>query len=199
MSVRPIYLYGSAILQQKARPVAKLDDEVMHLAIDMFETMYASNGIGLAATQVGDLNRLIVVDVTGMNDSDEEDADAAPPERRTSPGLPTKLALFNPQIVSADGAWKMEEGCLSIPDVRANVERPQIVTVRYLDTDFRERLLTADGMLARVIQHEIDHLDGVLFIDRIGKTQRSLLSRELRKIRKGEVETRYPVISDVAE
>ncbi|MCU0452854.1 MAG: peptide deformylase [Bacteroidetes bacterium] len=199
MSIRPIYLYGSAVLKEKARPVAKLSDEIVQIAIDMFETMYSSNGIGLAATQVGDLNRLIVVDVTGMNESDEEDAEAAAPERRTSPGLPTKLVLFNPQVVSVDGAWKMEEGCLSIPDVRANVERPQIVTVRYRDTEFRERELTADGMLARVIQHEIDHLDGVLFIDRIGKTQRSLLSRELRKIRKGEVETRYPVISDLTE
>jgi peptide deformylase len=93
----------------------------------------------------------------------------------------------------------MEEGCLSIPDVRSNVRRPQIVTVRYRDTEFREQQLVADGMLARVIQHEVDHLDGVLFIDRIGKTQRSLLSRELRKIRKGEFETRYPVISDALE
>ncbi len=199
MSVRPIYLYGSKVLKTKAQSVTKLDDRVVELAVDMFETMYASNGIGLAATQVGDLNRLIVVDVSGMDDSEDDDAEAAPPERKTSPGLPTKLAMINPQIVSVDGAWKMEEGCLSIPDVRASVERPQIVTVRYRDTEFREQQLTADGMLARVIQHEIDHLDGVLFIDLIGKTQRSLLSRELRKIRKGEVETRYPVMSDANE
>lgn len=199
MSIRPIYLYGSAVLKEEARSVTKLNDEVVELAVDMFETMYAANGVGLAATQVGDRHRVIVVDVSGMDDSDEEDADAAPPERKTSPGLPTKLALINPVIVAGEGEWKMEEGCLSIPDVRANVQRPQIVTVRYRDIEFREQQLVADGMLARVIQHEVDHLDGVLFIDRIGKTQRSLLSRELRKIRKGEVETRYPVISDVVE
>lgn len=199
MSVRPIYLYGSPVLKDQARPVAALTDEIVALAVDMFETMYSANGVGLAATQVGDRNRVIVVDVSGMDDSDEEDAEAAPPERKTSPGLPTKLALINPVIVADEGAWKMEEGCLSIPDVRANVQRPQIVTVRYRDTEFREQQIVADGMLARVIQHEVDHLDGVLFIDRIGKTQRSLLSRELRKIRKGEVETRYPVITDAKD
>lgn len=196
MSVLPIYLYGSDVLKTKAKPVKSVDERIIKLVYDMFETMHASNGIGLAANQVGDLNRIIVVDVTGIDEEEDEGSDPAPPERKTSPGLPTVLALINPEVVHERGSWKMEEGCLSIPDVRAEVERAAVIRIRYRDTSFRENELTADGMLARVILHEIDHLSGILFIERISKTQRSLMSNKLRKIRKGDVETRYPVISD---
>jgi peptide deformylase len=194
MSVLPIYLYGCEVLKAKAKPVRSVDEKIVKLVYDMFETMHLSNGIGLAANQVGDLNRVIVIDVTGL-DEDEEGGEPVPRERRISPGSPTTLALINPELVYEEGTWKIEEGCLSIPDVRAEVERSAVIRVRYRDTAFRENELTADGMLARVILHEMDHLDGVLFVDRIGKTQRGLLSNKLRKIRKGDVETRYPVIS----
>lgn len=197
MSVLPIYLYGSEVLRTKAKAVKSVDDHIIKLVYDMFETMHASNGIGLAANQVGDLNRIVVIDITGLDEVEEEEGtEPAPPERKTSPGLPTVLALLNPEVIHEEGSWKMEEGCLSIPDVRAEVARAAAIRIRYRDTAFRENELTVDGMLARVILHEIDHLDGVLFIDRIGKTQRSLMSNKLRKIRKGDVETRYPVMSD---
>ncbi|MEK6650887.1 MAG: peptide deformylase [Bacteroidota bacterium] len=197
MSVLPIYLYGSEVLKTKAKPVKSVDERLIKLVYDMFETMHTSNGIGLAANQVGDLNRIVVVDVTGLDEGEEEEgSDPSPPERKTSPGLPTVLVLINPEVAHEEGSWMMEEGCLSIPDVRAEVERAAVIRVRYRDTSFRENELTADGMLARVVLHEIDHLNGVLFIERIGKTQRSLMSNKLRKIRKGDVETRYPVISD---
>jgi peptide deformylase len=200
MSVLPIYLYGAEVLRQKAKPVTQVDAHLIKLVTDMFETMHKASGIGLAATQVGDLNRVIVIDITGVEDDEESedlmDESVEPNPHRTSPGLPTLLTLINPELVEDDGAWKMEEGCLSIPDVRAEVERPERITVRYRDTSFNVQTLQADGLLARVILHEMDHLDGVLFIDHISKTQRGLLSPKLRKIRKGEVETRYPAVTE---
>lgn len=198
MSVLPIYLYGSQVLKTKAKPVHAIDDHIVKLVYNMFETMHVSNGIGLAANQVGVLDRVIVIDVSSLDEMEEgEGGEPVPQERKISPGSPTTLALINPEVIHEEGTWKMEEGCLSIPDVRAEVERAAVIRVRYRDISFRENELTADGMLARVLLHEIDHLDGVLFIDRIGKTQRGLMSNKLRKIRKGEVETRYPVMSDI--
>ena len=198
MSVLPIYLYGSSVLKAKAKPVKTVDDKTIKLVYDMFETMHLSNGIGLAANQVGDLNRVIVIDVSGLDESEgKEGGEPVPKEQTISPGSPTTLAIINPEVIHEEGTWKMEEGCLSIPDVRAEVERAAVIRIRYRDTAFRENELTADGMLARVILHEIDHLDGILFVERIGKTQRGLLSNKLRKIRKGDVETRYPVMSDL--
>lgn len=199
MSVLPIHLYGSDVLRAKAKPVAQVDDHIIRLVTDMFETMHKASGIGLAATQVGDLNRVIVIDITGVEDEDEEgddrDEPVEPNPHKTSPGLPSRLTLINPELVSDEGEWKMEEGCLSIPEVRAEVERAERVSIRYRDTAFRAQTLHADGLLARVILHEMDHLDGVLFIDKISKTQRSLLSARLRSIRKGDVETRYPAVT----
>lgn len=203
MSVLPIYLYGAEVLREKAKPVTHVDDHIIRLVTDMFETMHTANGIGLAATQVGSHHRVIVIDISHSEDDDEgaeevsEDLDEPiePEPHRTSPDLPRVVTLINPELIDDDGGWKMEEGCLSIPDVRADVQRAEKITVRYRDTAFAEQILHADGLLARVILHEMDHLDGVLFIDRISKTQRSLLSPKLRRIKKGEVETRYPVVT----
>lgn len=183
MSFLPIYLYDHAVLRKKARAVKGPDAGLAQLAADMLETMHNANGIGLAANQVGLLQRIIVVDISGT-----EETPTTPP-----------LAMINPEIISSDGAVVMEEGCLSIPDVRDEVERPEQITVRFRDLEFREQERTADGILARVIQHEIDHLDGVLFIDHIGSVRRKLLRGRLNKITKGEIEVDYPFVSNAPE
>jgi peptide deformylase len=187
VALLPIYLLGQPVLRKKARPVKSPEAALVQLAADMFETMHQASGIGLAANQVGSLQRIIVVDVSGMEGPEEQ----APP--------PPPLALVNPVVVSEEGSWVMEEGCLSIPGVRDEVERAERITVRYRDLEFNEQLLEADGLLARVILHEIDHLDGVLFFDHIGAVKRKLLRGRLNKISKGEVEVDYPVVTDVPQ
>lgn len=192
MAILPIYLYGSDMLRQKAKPVKDLDNETIRLVYDLFETMYASHGIGLAATQVGELKRVIVVDVT-PTDEDQKIEKEAPPEPDDQP---RKLVLINPEVIEESSElWTMEEGCLSIPDVRGDVERAATVRIRFRNVNFEEVELEAGGLLGRVILHEMDHLDGVLFIDHMGSAKRGLLSNKLRKIKKGEVDTSYPVVS----
>lgn len=194
MSVIPIYLYGSEVLRKKAKPVHELDDSLIKLIYDMSETMHRANGIGLAATQVGDLRRVIVVDVSAIEEAQREKDGEQPGED----GQEKKtLALVNPQVVEESGDWNMEEGCLSIPDVRADVNRSEAIRVRFRDVNFREAEMTAGGLLGRVILHEIDHLSGILFIDHVGAAKRALLRSDLRKIKKGDVETSYPVVSAV--
>jgi peptide deformylase len=193
MAVLPIYLYGSEVLRAKAHPVKELDNSVVKLIYDMFETMHKANGIGLAATQVGDMRRVIVIDISDVEEGKDEGGERE--IRATSSDLPRRLVLINPEILSENGKWVLEEGCLSIPEVRAEVERAEQIRFRYRDANFKETVLQADGLLARVILHEIDHLDGVLFIDRISSVQKAPLKEQLKKIKKGDVETTYPVIS----
>jgi peptide deformylase len=192
MSILPIFLYGTDVLRQKARPIASLNDGVIKLAYDMMETMHKASGIGLAANQVGSLDRIIVVDITGVEE-EREDGEAPDPEKK-NPDRPTRLVMLNPEVMQQSGQWVVEEGCLSIPDVRADVERAERVLVRFRDINFRPRELEADGLLARVILHEIDHLDGILFIDHLTTAGRSLLKPKLRRIRKGDTEAAYPVV-----
>ncbi len=195
MSVRPIYLYGSNVLRTKARSVAELDPATVGLIADMVETMRQANGIGLAATQVGELKRVIVIDVGAvenvLQDEEESVQQSAPQEQKT-------LLLINPEILHQEGAWTMEEGCLSIPGVRADVERAETIRIRYRNGSFEPVEETVDGVLARVMLHEIDHLNGLLFVDHLSTTQRALLKSKLRKIRKGEVEASYPVTTDAS-
>jgi len=199
MAVLPIFLYGTKVLREEAKPVKELDDSIVKLTIDMFETMHKANGIGLAANQVGVLKRVIVIDIADVDESPDEGEEGEGPEEnprpRTSSDLPRTLTLINPEIVASESEWAIEEGCLSIPELRGEVTRPETIVVRYRDANFKEREIRANGMLARVIQHEMDHLDGVLFIDHIGKTRRSLLSNSLRRIRNGDVETSYPAVT----
>jgi len=190
MSVLPIYLFGTEMLRKKASPIEDLDVETIKLVQDMFETMHKANGIGLAATQVGSMKRVIVVDLSDV-DSDGDESDGS------NPSLPEqrRYVLINPKVIGEEGSWKLDEGCLSIPDVRGEVERAERIRIQYLDGNFKPAELETDGLLARVILHEIDHLDGVLFIDRMVASRRSPLKGSLRAIKKGEVETSYPVIS----
>jgi peptide deformylase len=187
VSVLPIYLYGQQTLKKKAKLVHRVDEQLRRFVDDMFETLYNSSGIGLAANQVGSLDRVIVIDISEM-----EDVKTLPP------GMPgtSPLVLFNPIVTDAEGLWTMEEGCLSIPDIRDEVERAETITVKYRDLDFVENTVEADGLLARVLLHEIDHLNGVLFIDHLNVVKQKLLRGRLNKIRRGEVEVPYPVVTE---
>ena len=165
MSLLKIELLGSEILRRVADDVPGPDEELDHLIDDMFETMYENKGIGLAGPQVGVARRVIVVDV-----NDEEGETLGP------------FALLNPRVVEVGSQLdKHEEGCLSIPNVTGVVERPWHVVVEGLDRQGEPVTLEADGMLARCLQHEIDHLDGVLFIDRLSPLKRNMLLRKYRK------------------
>ncbi len=194
MSTLPIYLYGTEVLRKKAKPIQKLDDAAIKLMYDLAETMRKANGIGLAATQVGELRRMLAVDVSAIEQGARDEDEGKPPQQDRESKV---LVMLNPEIQVMEGTVSMEEGCLSIPDLRAEVDRAEKIAVKYLDVNFKQAELTADGLLARVIQHETDHLDGILFVDRISKTRRALLRSELKKIEKGEVDTSYPSISAV--
>ena len=162
--------YGDPVLRKRAEPVAEIKDAERQLAEEMLMTLEATgNGIGLAATQVGILKRLIIVDI-----GEEDDEEYEP------------LVLFNPLILSSEGEIVAEEGCLSIPDVTADVKRPERIVVDGIDIQGNPIHIEADGLLARVLLHEIDHLNGVLFIDRISGLKRRLLSEELQRIQQAE-------------
>ncbi|HEY6059031.1 MAG TPA: peptide deformylase [Gemmatimonadales bacterium] len=167
MSLRPLHLLGSPVLRQRAEPVATVDAEVRQLVEDLFDVMYASKGVGLAANQVGVARRVAVVDVG--KDS------------------PEPLVLVNPVIVSRGAATEIEEeGCLSIPEIFGDVERPASIVVEALDRDGAPYRHEATGYQARAIQHEIDHLDGVLFLDHLSAVKRGLLLSKWKRLRKGE-------------
>lgn len=164
MAKLPIIILPDPILRQPSAPVERVDDALNRLIDDMLETMYAAPGVGLAAVQVGVPRRLLVLDVS---DKDEEKQ---------------PIAMINPELVSLGGEMRMhEEGCLSIPDVRIEIERPASVTVRYTDRAGARQELTADGLLATAIQHEIDHLDGKLIIDFLTRLKRDIIIRRFRK------------------
>jgi peptide deformylase len=191
MSVLPIYLYGTDVLRKKAKPVQSLDDSTIKLMMDMAETMRKANGVGLAATQVGNLRRMLVLDISAI-ERGEDDGD----ERSEEAGKEAKiLVAINPEILQEEGKLQMEEGCLSIPDLRAEVTRAEKIKVKFRDANFDEVVMEADGLLGRAFLHEIDHLNGVMFVDHLNLGRRTLLKNELRKIKNGEVDTTYPVIS----
>ena len=165
MALRRIELYGSKVLRRPADPVDEIDDEVRALVRDMFETMYDAKGIGLAAPQVGISRRIVVLDV------EEESGESNP------------VALVNPRLASRTAKKdKQAEGCLSVPGVEGIVQRPVSVVVDGMDPEGRSVRLEAEGLFARALQHEIDHLDGVLFIDRLSPLKRQLLLKKWRKL-----------------
>lgn len=178
MALLPIIVAPDPRLKVKAKPVEKVDAEIARLMDDMLETMYAAPGVGLAAPQVGVAKRVLVVDAA----SEEED--------------PAPLRMANPEIIWASEETKIfEEGCLSLPDQFDEVERPAEIKVRYLDHQNEVRELHADGLLAVVIQHEMDHLGGKLFVDHLSALKRNMILRKLQKQKKqGELEPeRIPV------
>lgn len=168
---KPLQLryYGDPILRKRAEPVLEITEAEIKLAEDMLKTLYGTGvGIGLAATQVGVLKRFLVVDIG--DDDDEFDP----------------LLLFNPEVLNAEGTSVVEEGCLSIPDVRADVKRPEKIAVKAMTINNQEIEFEATGLISRVIQHEIDHLNGTLFIDRVSGLKRQLLRDELKKIQQAD-------------
>ncbi|MFY9585103.1 MAG: peptide deformylase [Candidatus Acidiferrales bacterium] len=164
--IHPITKFGAAVLEKPAAPVERFDEELKKLCADMFESMYAAQGVGLAAPQIGLGLRLVVIDVTlGKN-----------PEG--------KLVMANPEIIHAEGEQREEEGCLSLPGFRGGVLRPQYVTVRAQDAAGKSYEMRGEGLLARAFCHEIDHLNGVLFLQHLSMLKRDLIKRKIRKARK---------------
>ncbi len=167
MAVLSILVAPHPVLKQKAKPVDAVDARVAKLMDDMVETMYAANGIGLAAPQVGVLERVIVVDVHEKGEK------------------PNPIRLANPEIVwSSEEKGVCEEGCLSVPEQYADVTRPLAVRVRYLDEKNEPREIEAEGMLATCLQHEMDHLNGVLFVDYLSLLKRNMILRKVQKQQK---------------
>ena len=163
MTSRQICTYPEKILRQQTEPITHIDEEIVELADHMAKTMYEAPGIGLAANQLGVPKRLLVADI--------------------SPRTPESnlIVLANPEIIAAEGEIAIEEGCLSVPDCQAEVKRFEKITVRGLDLRGEEVEIEAEGLLAIVLQHEIDHLNGILFIDRISRLKREIFKRKLRK------------------
>jgi peptide deformylase len=167
--ILPIIKYGNPVLQQVCEPITVFDEELEALSKNMIETMYAAPGYGLAAPQVGVLKRLIVIDVT------------------VGEKLDSLIVIANPELINTEGNQYEEEGCLSIPEFTARVHRPHRVIVSGRDLKGRERVIEGESVLARVFAHEIDHLNGILFIDHLGAIKRDIIKRKIRKkVRAGE-------------
>lgn len=177
----PIVMYGDPVLRQRAKDVEKGTD-LTPLIADMNETMQAAHGIGLAAPQIGKSIRLFIVDGSPL----EEEPDMEN----------FKKAFINPQILEEFGApWEFEEGCLSIPSIRENVSRKGKLKIRYYDENWNQHEETYDGMKARIIQHEYDHIEGKLFVDYLTPLKKRLLKGKLADISKGKVDTEYRIIA----
>ncbi len=177
--ILPIYLYGQPILRKPTEDVGRDYPELDTLIENMFQTMYQSDGVGLAAPQVGLPIRLFVIDASPMRE-DFPDIECA------------KRAFINPRIVEvSDETVAYEEGCLSVPGIHERVIRPKSVTVRYFDREWEEHTETFDGFFARIVQHEYDHLEGHVFTDRVSPIRRQMISGKLQKIVKGKANCSY--------
>jgi len=163
VSLRALHLLGSPVLRERAAEIGTVDDAVRQLVADLYETMRAAKGVGLAANQIGVARRVAVVE-TGEGE---------------------RYTLIDPVVVESEGKAKDEEGCLSIPDIYGDVQRPARVVVEATDEDGTRRRIEGTGLLGRAMQHEIDHLDGILFLDRVGPVKRRFLMRQWERSREG--------------
>ena len=179
--IYPIVMYGDPVLRQRAKDIPQGTD-IKQLIADMFETMDGANGIGLAAPQIGKSIRLFVVDGTGLEDE---------------PGMEDfKKAFINPQIIDETGTpWEFEEGCLSIPNIREKISRKEKVKIKYYDEAWNLKEEEYDGMKARIIQHEYDHIEGKMFVDYLTPLKKRLLKGKLSDISKGKVDTEYRILA----
>jgi peptide deformylase len=164
MAVLPIRIYGDSVLRKRAKQITRIDEKIRKLAFEMLGTLKDASGMGLAANQVGEAVRLFVIDRSLFQ------ADDSP------------LIMINPEIVEVRGEQTEEEGCLSLPGTYAEVTRPLKIKIKGIDLDEKEFMTEAEGLLSRVLAHEIDHLNGVLFIDHLSSIKRKLLSRKLKKL-----------------
>jgi peptide deformylase len=181
--IYPIHVYGMPVLRKRGVDIDEDYEGLEQLIEDMFETMFQSDGIGLAAHQIGKAIRLIVIDGSRIEDEDEEN------ELKDF-----KRILINAEIVEESGEeWEFNEGCLSIPGIREDVKRKPEILLRYQDEHFKQHEERFDGVKARVIQHEMDHINGILFTDRILPLRKRLLNGKLRSISKGQTEATYAI------
>lgn len=184
--ILPIRAYGDPVLKKMAQDIEPGHSGLKELVADMFETMYAANGVGLAAPQIGQSIRLFIVDASPF----AEDDDGNPTEEAHLKDF--KKIFINPYIVEEDGEeWGFEEGCLSIPNIREEVVREERIVLQYLDENFKEHEEEFTGFAARVIQHEHDHLDGILFVDHLAPLRRRLINGKLRDISRGKTDVKY--------
>lgn len=185
--ILPITAYGNAVLRKRAEEITKDYPDLQQLIINMWETLYASHGVGLAAPQINKSIRLFLVDSKHVLESlDEEDKK----EYGDDKGI--KAVFINAKVLDLNGnPWAYEEGCLSIPKIREDVDRPETVTIEYLDEQFQLHKETYSGLTARVIQHEYDHIEGKLFIDYLKPLKKRLLKKRLDDITKGKVSVDY--------
>lgn len=175
--IYPIVAYGHPVLKKRAKNIEKGEIDVLQLAEDMFETMHAASGIGLAAPQIGKSIRMFVVDGSPMEEEDLMDF---------------KKVFINPEIIEEEGEeWAFEEGCLSIPTIREDVNRNEKLRIRYFDENWEEKEEEFDGLKARIIQHEYDHIEGILFTDHLSAFKKRLLKGKLSNISKGNVKVDY--------
>jgi peptide deformylase len=177
-----VYKYGEKVLREKAVPVTQVDDKLRKLADEMLETMHDSRGVGLAAQQVGRTERMCVIDIPQGCDEVEDELFNAP--------IRMPLKLWNPVIVALEGSQRDKEGCLSFPGIGGSLTRAAQVTVSYIDENNIPQIISARGFLARALQHEIDHLDGILYIDRMSAVERLASASKLKKLAKQNGGTR---------
>ncbi len=179
--IYPIVMYGDPVLRQRAKEI-EVGTDIKQLVADMFETMEAANGIGLAAPQIGKSVRVFVIDGTSIDDEPDMDD--------------FRKAFVNPVVLNEDGTpWEFEEGCLSIPNIREKITRKEKLNIRYYDEDWNLHEEEFDGMKARIVQHEFDHIEGKLFVDYLTPLKKRLLKGKLADISKGKVDTEYRILA----
>ena len=184
--ILPIVAYGAPVLKKEAVEISNEYPNLDQLIENMWETMYASNGVGLAAPQIGLSIRLFVIDAAPFSEDEELD------EAEVTLLKTFKKAFINPTIIEEDGPlWEFNEGCLSIPDVREDVSRHERIRIHYWDEQFKEQELVLTGLVARVVQHEYDHIEGILFTDHLTSLKRRLLKNRLNSISKGAIQVDY--------
>ena len=186
--IRPIVAYGATVLKKKSENISEEYSNLSKLIEDMWETMYASKGVGLAAPQIGLSVRIFVIDTKPFASDDELD----PAEAKTLEFF--KKVFINPQIIKEEGdSWSFNEGCLSIPEVREDVNRKEKITIQYRDEKFKLHTEILDGLAARVVQHEYDHIEGILFTDHLSSLKKRLIKNKLTSISKGLITVDYPM------
>jgi peptide deformylase len=179
--ILPVFAFGQPVLKKKAINITSEFEDLQTLIENMWETMYAANGVGIAAPQIGLAIRLFVIDTIQIMDDEKK-----------SEGI--KKVFINAQVIEETGdLWSYEEGCLSIPDIRADVERPQKVRIQYFDDNFKKHDEIYEGINARVIQHEYDHIEGILFVEKLKPLKKKLVQRKLNDIKAGKVNADYKI------
>ncbi len=183
--IYPIVVYGNPVLKKRAVDIKKGEIDVVQLATDMYETMEGAEGIGLAAPQIGKSLRMFVIDATKMEDPEVGEF---------------KQIFINPVMVKQDGdEWAFEEGCLSIPEIREEVFRQETLSIKYFDENWQAHEQSFDGLKARIIQHEYDHIEGILFTDHLTPFKKRLLKGKLGNISKGKVQPKYKIKAPLAK